>query len=99
MLGLNTPGSVFAPLPVIGFTGRGYILNRLYFDGTANGMYFFGYGNFISARAVLGLEFGGRYSVRAGYQLGGRTDIHGSDTRIGVNLVQKGVVVGIEGKW
>jgi len=37
--------------------------------------------------------------VNAGYQLGGRTNIHGTDSRMGVAMVQKGPFVGIEGKW
>jgi hypothetical protein len=90
---------VFAPLPAVGFIGRYYMARRLYLDASANGMYFFGYGNFVSAQGVVGVEVGKGWSVRGGYQLGGRTNIHGTDSRIGVNLVQKGFLLGIEGKW
>jgi hypothetical protein len=92
-------GSIFAPLPVIGIIGRRYVTRRVYFDGSMNGMYFFGYGSFVSAKAVLGAAIGKHWSVRGGYQLGGRTNIHGTDARVGVDLKQQGPVFGIEGKW
>jgi hypothetical protein len=92
-------GSVFAPLPVIGFIGRRYLTSRVYIDGAVNGMYFFGYGSFISAKGSLGVGIGKGWSVRGGYFLAGRTNIHGTDSRIGVDLMQKGPILGIEGKW
>jgi hypothetical protein len=62
-------------------------------------MYFFGYGNFISANGFLGYSIGHQLSVRGGYLLGSRADIHGTSNRLGIRLAQKGAVVGLEGKW
>jgi hypothetical protein len=62
-------------------------------------MYFFGYGNFISTNGFLGYSIGHHLSVRGGYLLGSRAEIHGSASRLGIRLTQKGAVVGLEGKW
>jgi len=62
-------------------------------------MYFFGYGNFISTSGFLGYQIGHHFSVRGGYLLGSRADIHGSSSRLGIRLTQQGAVVGLEGKW
>jgi hypothetical protein len=92
--------SFFFPLPTGGPTFRYYMLpRRLYVDGGISGMYFFGYGNFISTNGFLGCQIGHHFSVRGGYLLGSRADIHGSSNRLGIRLTQQGAVVGLEGKW
>ena len=92
--------SALLPLPTGGPTIRYYLVpSRLYVDGQISGMYFFGYGNFISASGFLGYSIGHHLSVRGGYLLGSRADIHGSSSRLGIRLTQKGAVVGLEGKW
>jgi hypothetical protein len=92
--------STLLPLPTGGPTFRYYLLpSRLYMDGQISGMYFFGYGNFISANGFLGYSIGHHLSVRGGYLLGSRAEIHGSSSRLGIRLTQKGAVVGLEGKW
>lgn len=92
--------STLLPLPTGGPTFRYYLLpSRLYADGAISGMYFFGYGNFISANGFLGYSITRHISVRGGYLLGSRAEIHGSADRLGIRLTQKGAVVGIEGKW
>jgi hypothetical protein len=92
--------TAFLPLPTGGPTFRYYLVpSRLYVDGALSGMYFFGYGNFISANGFLGYSLGHHLSVRGGYLLGSRADIHGSANRLGVRLTQQGAVVGLEGKW
>jgi hypothetical protein len=97
----STSGSFLAPLPVIGLHGRWYPLdsNRLSLDGTFNGMYFFGYGDFYSARAIVGVGLSHHWKAIAGYQMGTRLSIHGGSNNIGIRLTQKGPVVGIEGSW
>jgi hypothetical protein len=62
-------------------------------------MYFFGYGNFISANAFIGYSIGHHLGVRGGYLLGSRSEIHGTASRLGISLTQQGAVFGLEGKW
>lgn len=95
-------GSVFAPLPALGPRFRWYPLRnsgRLSLDGSSQAMYFFGYGDFVSAQGTLGIAASHRLSFRAGYQLGSRLTVHGSSNQVGVRLTQKGPVAGIEASW
>jgi hypothetical protein len=92
--------SVFLPLPTGGPIFRYYIVpSRLYLHGSIQGMYFFGYGNFISASGFLGYAVTHHLSLRGGYLLGSRAEIHGTSSRLGISLTQKGPVVGLEGTW
>jgi hypothetical protein len=94
--------SVFAPLPIIGPKFRWYPMprsSRLSLDGTLQGMYFFGYGDFVSAQTTVGVEATRHLALRAGYQMGTRFNLHGSSSRVGVRLTQKGPVAGIELSW
>jgi hypothetical protein len=97
----SSSGSFLAPLPVIGLHSRGYPLHseRLSLDGFFNGMYFFGYGDFYSARGILAVGITHRWKAIAGYQMGTRLSIHGTSNNIGIRLTQKGPVVGVEGSW
>ena len=95
-------GSVFAPLPVLGPRARWYPMphsSRLDLSGSGQGMYFFGYGDFYSATGTAGLGLSHNFKVTAGYQLGTRLSIHGSNNQIGIRLTQKGPIVGLEGSW
>ncbi|HMK28664.1 MAG TPA: hypothetical protein VK473_03200 [Terriglobales bacterium] len=95
-------GSLFAPLPAIGPAFRWYPLrtsDRFYLDGTLVGMSFFGYGNFVSGSAVLGIPISPHWDVRAGYLMGSRLKISGSTDNIAIRLTQKGPVFGIERHW
>jgi len=95
-------GSVFAPLPVLGPRARWYPMpnsSRLALDGTGQGMYFFGYGDFYSAKGTVGVGLTHNWKVTAGYQLGTRLSIHGGSNQIGLRLTQKGPVAGLEGSW
>jgi hypothetical protein len=90
-----------APLPVLGPEFRAYLIpnsNRLFVGGNLLGMYFFGYGNFISSYGTLGLSLNKHLNLQGGYQLGSRFDIKSDlkSSRIGVNLSQKGAVAGLE---
>jgi hypothetical protein len=90
--------SLLAPLPVAGPEFRLYLTNspRLYVEGNVYGMYFFGYGNFISSAGDIGYTVSKHVSVNAGYTLGSRMDVKGTSSRIGLDLTQKGPVVGLE---
>ena len=92
-------GSLRAPLPVAGPNIRFYLLpnsNRLFVDSNLLGMYFFGYGNFLSTFDTLGLTATKHLGIRAGYRLGQRLNINNDTNRIGLNLTQKGPIVGVE---
>jgi hypothetical protein len=92
-------GSLRAPLPVAGPDARLYLLphsSRLFVTGNLLGMYFFGYGNFLSTIDTVGLTVNKHISARAGYQLGTRLNVNSKTDRIGLNLTQKGPVVGAE---
>jgi len=63
-----------APIQVAGPEFRFYLTNspRVFVDGQVYGMYFFGYGNYVSAWGSLGFTFVKHLSAKAGYQLGSR---------------------------
>jgi len=95
-------GSVFAPLPNIGPIGRWYPMHdsdRIALDGYVQGMYFFGYGDFITARAAAVVKFHPHWSLLAGYEMGTNLSVHGKTNNIGVRLTQKGPIAGIEASW
>jgi len=95
-------GSVFSPLPALGPRAMWYPLresSRLSLDGYVMGMYFFGYGDFITAQARLGVAIHRHWTVRVGYQMGNYLDIHGGSNQIGMRFVQKGPVAGLEASW
>ena len=93
----SASGSLFVPLPVGGPDVRYYFLNkRLFVDGNVKGMYFFGYGNFVSTAGKVGFNFGRRVSAVGGYQLGSHLEIHGTTSRLDVRQTQKGPTAGLE---
>jgi hypothetical protein len=95
-------GSVLAPLPVLGLNGRWYPIHdssRLSFDGFFEGMYFFGYGDFYYGRGKANIAVHKNLSLTAGYQLGTRLKVKGTDNRVGLRLTQTGPVVGIEASF
>lgn len=96
----SASASLLAPIPVAGPEVRYYLTNspRVYVEGNVNGMYFFGYGNFVSSAGDLGFTINRHISVNAGYQLGSRLVVT-SDTstdRIGLRLTQTGPIAGAE---
>lgn len=95
-------GSILAPLPVIGVRTRWYPLHdssRLVFDGGFQGLYFFGYGNFIAANGRVGVGVTNRLKLTAGYQLGNRFTLKGKSNQLGVHLTQQGPTAGLEFSW
>jgi hypothetical protein len=93
----SASGSVFAPLPVFGPVGRVYFAkNRLFIDGNLKGMYFFGYGNFISTAGTVGVTLSRHVDFIGGYQLGSKLAVNGTTDRLSVRLTQRGPTVGLE---
>jgi hypothetical protein len=93
-------GSLLAPIPVGGPEFRLYLTNspKLFVEGNVYGMYFGGYGNFVSTADTIGWILTKHLSLNAGYQLGSRLVVSnnaGSD-RIGLRLTQKGALAGAE---
>ena len=94
--------SFLAPLPGFGPVFRWYPLhdsNRLSFAGSVRGMSFFGYGNFVTGRADVGVGLTQHLNLRAGYEMGSRLSIHGTSNQIAVQLTHKGPTAGIEFDW
>lgn len=88
-----------APLPVAGPEFRAYLIpnsNRLFLSANVMGMYFFGYGNFISSYGTVGISVNKYLNFQGGYQLGSRMNIKSKSDRIGLNLTQRGAIAGLE---
>jgi hypothetical protein len=62
-------------------------------------MYFFGYGDFLTAKGAAIIKLKSHLNLRLGYQMGTRLTIHGTDNTIGIRLMQKGPIAGIEMAW
>ena len=94
-------GSFFAPLPIVGPRVRWYPLHsgRLALEGSFQGMSFFGYGNFITARGSGDISLNRHLRLNLGYQMGSRLRIDTGTNEIGIRLTQKGPTAGLEGSW
>lgn len=91
--------SLFAPLPVLGPQGRWYPIHdstRFSLDGSLQGMYFFGYGDFLYTQGSAQVALHHNLNLKVGYQLGTRLSVHGTNNHIGLRLTQKGAIVGLE---
>jgi hypothetical protein len=91
-------GSLLAPIPVAGPQFRLYLTNspRLFVEGAFYGMYFFGYGNFVSTSDRIGYSLNKHFYLTAGYELGSRLIVNSNSTnRIGLRMTQKGPTVGL----
>jgi hypothetical protein len=79
---------------------RLYLTNspKLFVEGNVYGMYFGGYGNFVSTVDTVGWTLTKHLSANAGYQLGSRLVVtnNASSDRIGLRLTQRGAVAGFE---
>ncbi len=97
---MSASGSLLAPIPVGGPEFRLYLTNspKLFVEGNLYGMYFGGYGNFVSTVDTLGWTLTKHLSVNVGYELGSRLVVtnNASTDRIGLRLTQKGALAGIE---
>jgi hypothetical protein len=94
--------SLLAPIPVLGPDARIYFLrNRAFADGNVKGMYFFGYGNYITAQGQGGFRFGKHIDLTAGYQMGSHLVINGNNavaanSRLSIRETQRGFTTGLE---
>jgi hypothetical protein len=80
-------GSVLAPVPILGSSGRWYPIHdssRFSLDGSFQGMYLFGYGDFIYARGKADVALHHHLNLTAGYQIGTRLKVKGTSNRIGL---------------
>jgi hypothetical protein len=97
---VSSSASLLAPIPVAGPEFRFYLTNspRVFVEGNVYGMYFFGYGNYVSSFGDLGFTITKHLSLNAGYQLGSRLVVNNnsSSNRIGLNMTQRGPLVGVE---
>ena len=97
---VSASDSLVAPIPVAGPQFRWYVTDSppVFVEGQLYGMYFFGYGNYISTWGNLGFTITRHLNAKAGYQLGNRLVVNRdtSTNRIGLNLTEKGPTVGME---
>jgi len=93
----SSSASLLAPIPVGGPEFRLYLLkDRLFINGNGFGMYFLGYGNYYSTTDYLGVHVSKYLSINGGYAIGSHLRVNNSANRVGVDLVQKGPIAGIE---
>jgi len=95
-------GSIFAVLPVAGPEFKYLFIkdsDKYFVDGFVKGMYFFGYGNYVSARGDFGVNPWKGLEATVGYQMGSRLAIHGTESRLDVRFTQQGLVAGLGYKW
>jgi hypothetical protein len=97
---VSASASQLAPIPVAGPEFRYYLTDspRVFIDGQLFGMYFFGYGNYLSTWGNLGVSITKHLSAKAGYQLGNRLVVNNDKKtdRIGLTLTEKGPTIGLE---
>lgn len=93
----KSSASLLAPIPVAGPEFRLYLLkSRLFVNGQGMGMYLFGYGNYFSTTDYLGVAVTKFLSINAGYAIGSHLRVNNSANRVGLDLVQKGPLAGLE---
>jgi len=70
----SASASLLAPIPVAGPQYRFYLTNspRVFIEGDLYGMYFFGYGNYLSTSDSLGVTLTKHISLKGGYMLASR---------------------------
>jgi hypothetical protein len=98
---VSASSSLFAGIPVAGPEFRVYLTNspKLFVEANVNGMYFFGYGNFVSSRGDVGYAISKHFAATAGYQLGSDLTVNGTSDRLGLKLTQKGATVGVQASF
>jgi hypothetical protein len=94
----SASGSLLAPIPVAGPEFRVYLTDspRVFLEGNLYGMYFFGYGNYVSSAGALGFTVTRHISLGAGYTLASRLNVNGSSDRLAFDLTQKGPMANVE---
>ena len=93
----SSSASLLAPIPAGGPEVRLYLLkDRLFVNGNAMGMYFFGYGNYYSTVDFLGVQLSRHLSIIGGYAIGSHLRVNDTNNRVGLNLIQQGPLAGAE---
>jgi len=94
----SSNASLLAPLPVVGSEFRLYLTKspRVFLNGQVYGMYFGGYGHFLSTLDYLGVAVSKTVSINAGYAIGSQLRVNVNSDRAGLRLVQKGPIVGVD---
>ena len=97
----RSKGTFFGPLPIFGPRVRWYPGHnkRVAMDGSIQGMSFFGYGNFLTARGTGNISLSEHWRLNLGYLMATRLRIDTGTNEIGVRLTQKGPVAGFEVSW
>jgi hypothetical protein len=95
---VSASSSLLAPIPTAGPNFRLYLTDspRVFVEGNVMGMYLFGYGNFISTGGQVGVNLSKHFALDAGYQLGSHLVVNNTHDRLGVRLIQKGAIVGLQ---
>jgi len=97
---VSASGLVLAPIPVIGPEFRLYMTGspRVFIEGNVYGMYFGGYGDYLSSSGGLGLSISRHLSLIGGYALASRLKVHNkaNTNRIGQDLTQEGPLAGLQ---
>jgi len=93
--------SFLVPLPILGPRVRWYPWHsgRFAVDGSFQGMSFFGYGSFMTARGTGDLSLSRNWRLNLGDQMSTRLRIDTGTNEIGIRLTQKGPVAGLEASW
>jgi hypothetical protein len=93
----SAEASLLAPVPVAGPEYRLYLISqRLFVEGNLNGMWLFGYGNYLSTFNDLGFALGKHLAIKAGYAYASRFRVNDSRGRIGLSLDQRGPTAGFD---
>src|SRR5215469_4655542 len=69
---------------------RFYPARQFFVTTNILGMYFFGYGNFISSQATIGVKLTKHIAAHGGNQLGSRFNVNTKPKQVGLSLNQKG---------
>lgn len=96
--GGSASGSLLAPIPVAGPEFRLYLTNspRVFVEGNVFGMYFFGYGSFVSSAGDIGITLNKHVTINAGYSLASHLTVNVTQDRLGLQLSQKGPLAGMQ---
>ncbi len=95
---VSAKGSLNSPIPVLGPEFRYYLTKtpKLFVEGNLMGMYLFGYGNFVSSGGSVGFNLSRHFAATAGYTLASHLTVNTSRDRIGLQVSDKGAIVGLQ---
>jgi len=96
---VSASGSLIAPIPVAGPDARFYFTPKVFVQANVLGMYFFGYGNYVSSTGFIGVNLTKHIAATGGYQLGSALSINGTNDRLAFRFVQKGALAGLEASF